>query len=187
MCACGGWAGWGQLVVGLVLRSCVRGRVCAVGTHGGAGGMAGEGGVGGDAYSSWCPTTWVDAEADAQVGGHVSGHTVGGAHNASWESSAVPELPSLPDLWMSSLTDSASSAEEDNIKRDAPSSPPLEPPKSPPNDNTVCKLEVCARQLLIRCRRYKTFHACCPHIARGCVFCWPRTAEARALARLGHG
>lgn len=104
-------------------------------------GMAGVG-AGGEDYSPWCPATWVDTDASTTVGEHVGDHAVGATHSSSWVDSSVPELPSLADLdWMSSLTDSASSAEEDNSVREIPSSPPLEPPKSPPND-TVSKLEV---------------------------------------------
>ncbi len=100
-------------------------------------GMAGVG-AGGEEYSPWCPTTWVDTG----VSSTVSEHVVGATHNNGWVESSVPELPSLADLdWMSSLTDSASSADEDNSVREIPSSPPLEPPKSPPND-MVSKLEV---------------------------------------------
>lgn len=97
----------------------------------------------GDSYSPWCPTTWVETGVSTTVDVHVDDTTVGGTHGSGWVDSSVGDLPPLADLdWMSTtLTDSASSAEEDNGAREIPSSPPLEPPRSPPND-TVCKLEV---------------------------------------------
>lgn len=109
--------------------------------HSGAAEMAG-GAAGGDEYSPWCPASWVDTEGSTAVGDHVPVHTVGGTDSSGWVQSSVPDLSSLADLdWMSSLTDSGSSAEEDNAVREIPSSPPLEAPQSPANDS-ASKFEV---------------------------------------------